>query len=70
MGRAHRRIKHRADRINVRAEQEELADLPHDFLVIHVDFARRADDFRDVLRVLYRRRYEVLELTCCSEKPS
>lgn len=54
MGRAHRRIEHRADRINVCAEQKELADLPHDFLVIHVDFARRADDFGDVLRVLYR----------------
>ena len=54
MGRAHRRIEHRADRINVRPEQEELADFPHDFLVTHADFARRADDFGDVLRVLYR----------------
>ena len=58
----HRGVKDGADRVDVGAEEEELADLLHDLLVVHVDLARLADDLWDVLRVLYRRRYQVLKL--------
>ena len=61
----YRRVEHGADRVDIGAEEEELADLAHDLLVVHVDLARLADDLGDVLGLLYRRRDEVLELDAC-----
>lgn len=55
-------VEHRADRVDVRAQQEELADLAHNLLVAHVYLARLADDLGYVLRLFYRRRDEFLKL--------
>lgn len=49
----HRRVQDGADGVDVCAQEEELADLLHDLLVVHVDLARLADDLGDVFRFFY-----------------
>ena len=55
--RTYGRVEHGADGVDVRAEEEELADLLHDLLVVHVDLPSLADDLRYVLGFIYRRGY-------------
>jgi len=51
-------IQNGANRIEIRPEEEELTNLPHDFFMRHPNLSRLADDLWYVLGLFYRRRYE------------